>query len=207
MRVIAGLRLFTVAGILSLSFAGAANAADITKFRAEGNLATSNSNDGTYDLALAVVEDDTNSSEPVTNLFFNRSACDANGCSGTFGFGTIPSSDFNASSHHAKLNTNLAAVAGFQEFSFSIDFNTGESTQTAITPTGVIMMDWTQVPNNSTKTTGTTTVKTATLSIRSTGTSFTTRAKVRGSFVGSPITDSNGNLGSSRQGNMTIIRD
>jgi hypothetical protein len=207
MRVIAGIRLFVVAGILSLSLAGAASAAEVTRFKANGNTASSNSNDGTFVLDFSVQRNDTNSSKPETNFFFNRSTCDSNGCSGTFGFGTIPNSDFNAGAHNAKLNTNLAAVPGYQAFSFTQDFNTGESTQTAITPPGPIIVDWKQIKNNSTKTTGTTVIKSGNLTVRTTGTQFTTSATVTGSFAGSPITGSVGNLGQNTNVNVTIVRE
>jgi hypothetical protein len=206
MGVIDGLKLFAVVGVISLG-AGTANAKDVARFKANGNTASSNSNDGTYILDFTVTRDDTNQTKPVTNFFFNRSTCDANGCQGTFGFGTIPNADFQANARNARLNTNLAANPGFQAFAFTNDFNTGESTQTPITPPGVVIADWSQIPRNSTKNTGTTVIKAGSVTTRTTGTTFSTRADVVGSFAGAPLTGSTGNLGSNTNVNITIIRD
>ena len=88
MRFTEGLRLCAIVGAFSLFGAGAARAAEVTHFSANGNMATHNSFDGSASLDLSVTKDD-QGSKSTTNFFFNKQTCDFSGCS-YFGFGPDP---------------------------------------------------------------------------------------------------------------------
>lgn len=206
MRIMNGLKLFAGIGALSFAVAGTAHAKDVTKFKINGNSASVNANDGTYSLDMNVTRDDTSNTSPVTNLFFFRTTCDTNGCTGTRGFGQIPSSEFKPEMKSAKLNVNLASIPGFQMFSFNNPF-IGDPTETPITPTGVIIVEWKQVARDSQKFVGTTTIKNGQITQRFSGTTYSTRASITGSFAGSPIVNATGFINSNENVNVEIIHD
>jgi Tfp pilus assembly major pilin PilA len=210
MHVIKALRLFSVIGVVSLAGAGAANARSVTKTKADGNYAVHLFSDGTAIVQVSVFRNDTNTTAPMTTLNFLRETCDADGCSGIFGTGQIPSSDFKADVKFARLNVQLAAVAGYQAFSF-VQPNDGERTQTAITPPNV-NIEWKPLTGPAlyqTKNTGTQVVKMGSTTTKTTGTNTYVQAVATGSIGGVPLNTagSNNQIGSNENVNMEIIRE
>jgi len=213
MGVIDGLKWFAVAGVVSLSVGGVANAKEVTKFKANGGVATHFSADGSTTLNFAATRDDTNATKPVTNFNFQRQTCDfsTNICTGIQGFGQIPNSDFKIENKNARLNVNLAAVSGYTAFSFVRDNNTGEQTNTPITPPSV-NVEWKQHTGAALiqiKTSGTQIIKVGSTTTKQVGTTFFTKASVSGSFAGVPLVDagSDNNIGNNENVSITITTD
>jgi hypothetical protein len=206
MRGRIGLGALGFLGALSLLGTGPARAAEVTHFSANGNSASHNSFDGTAALDLSVTRNDSGKSS-TTNLFFNKQICDNNGCSGIFGFGTIPNSDLTIGPGAAKLNSNLAAIPGYQVFSYVNDYVNSIFTQTPIIG-GIITMDWTLIPRESTSFSGTNSFVSGSFSVTQTGSQSANRAKSSGTFFGAPIpTDGIGYLGVNRTSTIQIIRN
>jgi hypothetical protein len=151
MRMMAGLRLFTTVGAISLLGAGAAHAEkEVTRFKSNGAFASHNSSDGTtaYDLAVHV---DASTGTPKTTFFaFTTQTCtaDFSVCSGVMGNGNIPNGDFNSSNGMASLNTNLATNSGFHVFNYVQDNVNGTFTQTPAVP-GIVVINWKKIPRQS----------------------------------------------------------
>jgi hypothetical protein len=196
-------------GVVSVT--GVANAKDVTRFKAEGATASHFSSDGATTLNFAATRDDTNASKPVTNFNFQRQTCDGNGCTGIRGFGQIPNSDFKVQDKNARLNVNLAAVAGYTAFSYTFDFNTGTETQEPITPPSV-NVEWKQLKGAALiqiKTSGTQVIKIGPTTTKQVGTTFFTKASISGTFANVPLVDagSDNNLGNNENVNITITQD
>jgi hypothetical protein len=206
MRRRTGFGALGVLGVLSFLGAGPARAAEVTHFSANGSSASHNSFDGTASLDLTVNRNDSGQSS-TTNLFFNKQTCDNNGCSGILGFGTIPNGDLTIGGGAAKLNTNLAAIPGYQVFSYVNDFVNSVFTQTPITG-GIIIIDWKLIPRQSTSSSGTASFVSGAFSVKQTGSQSSDRAKSTGSFFGAPIpTDGFGLFGTTRSSTIQIIRN
>jgi hypothetical protein len=204
MGIVKGLCLSALLGIIGLSGARTAAAAEVTHFGANGDFATVNSFDA-VPLDLSVTKN-SNGNNASTNLFFNRSTCDDNGCSGIFGFGSIPNGDFTAGPGSARLNTNLAANPGFSVFSYVNDYVNGTFTQTPITG-GIVAIDWKSIPRNSTKQTGESTITSNGFSIHTSGSSSFVRANATGSFFGIPLSGAGQNaIGTNNSRTMVISR-
>jgi len=199
MRVTEGLRLCAIVGAFSLFGAGAARAAEVTRFSANGSMATHNSFDGSASLDMSVTRNDKGSSS-TTNLFFNKQTCDFSGCSGTFGFGTIPNGDFIIGGGTAKLNTNLAANPGYQVFRYDAN---------GTTPVigGVITMDWKVIPRQSSSNTGISTFVSGAFSNRFSGTQTSDRATTTGTFFGVPVPKDIAYIGTNKTSQIIINRD
>ena len=198
------LGLGVVVAAVALLGARAAGAANVTQFKSSGSTAVANTFDAVpLDLAVDV---NGNGSNATTNLFFNKETCDDNGCSGIFGFGTIPNGDFSGGTGSSKLNTNLATNSSYSVFSFTIDFNTGNSTQTQITG-GIIHIDWKAIPRNSTHQSGESTVTSGAFSVHRSGSSDFVQATATGTFFGVPIGPGQNSIGTSKSMSVTITRD
>jgi hypothetical protein len=202
--VVKGLSRVALIGAFALVGARAASAAEVTHFGANGDMATVNTFDNPP-LDLSVTRDD-NGKNATTNLFFNQSICDDFGCSGIFGFGTIPNGDFSAGPGSARLNTNLASNPSFTAFSFVFDFTTGTNTQTPITA-GIVMIDWKSVPHNSSKQTGESTTTSNGFSTHTSGSSSFVRATATGSFFGVPIGVGSDSIGTNNSRTIVISHD
>jgi hypothetical protein len=201
-----GLRVWAAVGAISLCGGGVAHAdTEVTRFNANGNTATHNSFDGTAALDLSVNKNDQGASS-TTFLSFSKQVCDADGCTGTFGFGNIPNADFSAGGGTARLTTNLAAIPGFQVFTFVQDLVNGTFTQTPTTG-GVIVIDWRSIPRQSSSSTGTSTFVSGAFSNRFTGQQSSDRARSTGSLFGAPIpTESSSLIGVARSSQIIISR-
>jgi len=200
------MQLIVVVGAISLWGAGAARAAEVTRFSANGASATLNSFDpitGTaYD--MAVFRNDQGSSA-TTNFFFNTQICDANGCRGKVGFGPIPNGDFTFGPGAAKLNTNLATNPNYQVFNYVQDAS-GNYTQTATTG-GIVTINWTIIPRQSSSFTGVSTFVSGAFSNRFSGEQTSNRATATGTFFGVALPAGGSNLlGTTKQSQMIISR-
>ena len=206
--LIAALRKLTVVGAIALMGTSAARAeTTITKFKSNGSLATVQTNDGNTQIDLTVTQNDTSNTDPVTMLFINSQNCDANFCHGLIAFGSIPTRDFKAELNNAKVNTNLATNSGFTMFTIDQDLNTGETTQTPITPSGVVNIEWHAIPRQWTQFTGTSTTVSGGFATRSSGTQTSTRANVSGSFRGLNLSGPVGQVGSNKQSTFTMVKN
>ena len=205
MRATAVLRLSAMVGAISLWGIGTARGAEVTHFSANGNFATHNSFDGTSSVDLSVNRN-TQGTTTTTFLSFSKQICDATTCSGVFGFGNIPNGDLIIGGGTAKLNTNLAAVPGFQVVSFFQDFANGIFTSTPITG-GVIVIDWKKIPRESTSSNGTQSFVSGAFSNRFTGQQSSDRAKSTGTIFGAPIpAESSSLIGMMRSSQIVISR-
>ena len=187
--------------------AGAAQAVEVTRFSANGSSATLNSFDpvtGTaYD--MAVFKNDQGSTS-TTNFFFNTQSCDATTCRGKFGFGTIPNGDFTGGPGAGKLNTNLATNASYQVFNYFQDFANNIFTQTPTTG-GIVTINWTIIPRQSSSSTGVSTFVSGGFSNRVSGESSSNRATATGTFFGVALPAGGSNLlGTTKQSQMIISR-
>jgi hypothetical protein len=211
MRVIDGLKLFGVIGVISLAGAGAANAKDVTKIRAHGLSAFYGLFDGTNIVNFAVTRDDTNTTAKVTNFNFQRQTCDETACTGIMGVGQIPNSEFQANEMRARLNVNLAAVAGYQAFSFVRPID-GEEVRTPITPPSV-NIEWKPLTGPArlqTSFSGTQIVKQGSTTTKTVGNQTFVQASVTGTLAGVPIVNnanSSSSIATNENVNITITRD
>ena len=202
MKLTKGLGACAIVGAISLCGAGA----EVVRFTANGAQATHNSFDGTAALDLSVNRN-TQGSSTTTFFSFNKQTCGATTCSGTFGFGNIPNGDFNVAGATARLNTNLAANPGFTVFNYTLDLNTGESTQTPAIG-GIVVIDWSKIPRQSTSSSGTETLVSGGFSTKFTGQRSSDRARSTGTFFGAPIpTDGICFIGTATQSQIIINRN
>src|SRR6266540_3205558 len=187
---------------LSLTVIGAADAAEITRFNANGSSASANGFDGTTFVDLFVTRNESTGQGTTTNLYFNRQSCDVNGsCSGILGYGTIPNADFTPAGGSSKLNTNLAAVPGYQGFSFNSNGQTPISC-------GVIAIDWKQFPRQSSSSNGQSTFVSGAFSVMFSGSQSSSQARANGSIFATPIpTDSYGLFGQNKTSQLIINRN
>jgi hypothetical protein len=207
MKAMRRLGVLTVVGAMSIWAAGAARAAEVTRFSANGASASHNSFDPATSTAydLAVTRNDQGSTS-TTSFFFNKQICDASTCRGTFGFGTIPNGDFTSNPSTAKLNTNLAANPGYQVFNFVQDFANNTYTQTPTTG-GVVVIDWKVIPRQSNSSTGVSTFVSGGFSTRFTGEQSSNRANTTGTLFGVTLpANSSSLLGTTKQSQIIISR-
>lgn len=207
MKAMRRLGLFTVVGAMSIWAAGAAQAAEVTRFSANGASASHNSFDPATSTAydLSVTKNDQGQSS-TTSFFFNKQSCDATTCRGTFGFGTIPNGDFTFGPGAAKLNTNLAANSGYQVFTYVQDFVNNTYTQTPTTG-GVVVIDWKVIPRQSSSSTGVSTFVSGPFSSRFAGEQSSNRANTTGTLFGVSLPASSSSLlGTTKQSQIIISR-
>ena len=207
MRMMNGLRSFTVVGAISLLGAGAVRAqTEVTHFKANGATAVHNSFDGTTAYDLSVNRNDSGSSS-TTFLSFETQTCNADFsvCTGIFGFGNIPSGDFNASGGTAGLNTNLATNSGFTVFNYVQDAN-GFNTTPGFG--GIIIINWKKIPRQSSSMTGTQTFVSGGFSNKLTGSQSNDSATSTGTFLGVSLpTNGSGFIGLTKSSQIIIFRN
>ena len=208
MRVMEGLRICAAVGAISVFGAGVAHAgAEVTRFRANGAMASHNSFDGTTAYDLAVNRNDTSSGTTTFFSFFTQT-CDANFtiCSGKFGFGNIPNGDFSVSTGTASLNTNLASNSGFQVFTYVQDNSNGTFTQTPATG-GIVTITWHKNPRQSQSFTGTSTFVSGGFSSTVNGSQTSNSASTTGTLLGVPLpTISSSFIGTNKSSQIIINR-
>jgi hypothetical protein len=209
MRMMDGLRLFTVVGAMSLLGAGAARAeAEVTHFKANGASASHNSFNGTTAFDLAVNRNDTPSGT-TTFFSFNTQTCDAafTICTGVLGFGNIPNGDFSAGGGAASLNTNLATNPGFTVLNYVQDNVNGTFTTTPGVG-GIVTINWKKIPRQSNSFTGTSTTVSGGFSTRFTGSQSSDSATTTGTLLGTPLpTISSSFIGTTKSSQVTISRN
>ena len=209
MRMMDGLRLFTVVGAMSLLGAGAAHAAtEVTHFKANGASASHNSSNGTTAFDLAVNRNDTPSGT-TTFFSFNTQTCDATFsiCTGVLGFGNIPNGDFSAAGGTASLNTNLATNTGFTVLNYVQDNVNGTFTTTPGVG-GIVTINWKKIPRQSSSFTGTSTFVSGGFSTKQTGSQSSDSATSTGTLLGTPLpTVSSSFIGLTKSSQITISRN
>jgi len=209
MRMMNGLRLFTVVGAMSLLSAGAAHAgAEVTRFKANGASASHNSFNGTTGFDLGVNRNDTGSGS-TTFLSFNTQTCDANFtiCTGVFGFGNIPNGDFSVAGATASLNTNTATNPGFTVFNYVQD-NVNNTFTTTPGVGGIVTLSWKKIPRQSNSSTGTQTFVSGGFSNKFTGTQSSDSATSTGTLLGMPLpTISSSFVGTTKSSQVIIFRN
>jgi hypothetical protein len=195
-------------GAVSLFVSGAAHAAEVIRFNSNGATAGVNAFDGTTFLDLGVNRSDQGQSATAF-LSFVRETCDATFtvCSGIRGFGNIPNGTLAINPGNARLNVNLATVAGFTVFSYVNDFGSGTFTQTPITG-DVITIDWAIMPRNKTSRSGHESLSAGGFSVHFNGQSTSNRATATGSVFGSQVAPgASAFVGTNKTASITIIRD
>lgn len=209
MRAMEGLRICAVVGAASLVGTGAAHGgAEVTRFRANGAMATHNSFDGTTAYDLAVNRNETGSGT-TTFFSFVTQTCDANFivCTGKLGFGNIPNGDFSASTGTASLNTNLATNSGFQLFSYVQDNANGTFTQTPAVG-AIVTINWQKIPRQSQSFTGTSTFVSGGFSNTVNGSQTSSSARTTGTLLGVPLpATSTSSIGTNKSSQIIINRN
>ena len=209
MRMIDGLRLFTVVGAMSLLGAGAAQAgAEVTRFKANGASASHNSFNGTTAFDLGVNRNDTGSGS-TTFLSFRTENCDANFtiCTGVLGFGNIPNGDFKVAGATASLNTNTATNPGFTVLNYVNDFANGIFTTTPGVG-DIVTLNWKRIPRQSFSSTRTQTFVSGGFSNKFTGTQSSDSATSTGTLLGMPLpTISSSFVGTTKSSQVIISRN
>jgi hypothetical protein len=200
------LKQVAIVGAVSMLALGAAHAAEVARFSANGSFASVNTFDGSGFLDLGVSRNDQGPSQ-TTFLSFVKGTCDANGCTGIRGFGTIPHVDLAMGIGSAHLNTNLAAVPGFTVFSFVEDFVNGTFTQTPITG-GVVAINWLISARNKSSRTGQESLSVGGFSVHFNGQSTSNRATATGTVLGAPVAPGGSSfVGNNKTATITIFRD
>ena len=209
MRMMDGLRLFTVIGAMSLLGGGAAHAAaEVTHFKTNGAFASHNSFNGTTAFDLRADRNDTPSGT-TTFFSFRTENCDANFtiCTGVLGFGNIPNGDFKVSNGTASLNTNLATNPGFTVLNYVNDFANGIFTTTPGVG-GIVTINWKKSPRQSSSFTGTSTFVSGGFSNSFTGSQSSDSATTTGTLLGMPLpTVSSSFIGLSKSSQVVINRN
>ena len=207
MRIIDGLRLFTVVGAMSLLGAGAAHAgAEVTRFKANGASASHNSSNGTTAFDLGVNRDESGSGT-TTFFSFRTETCNADFtiCSGVFGFGNIPNGDFKVAGATTSLNTNLATNPGFTVFNYVNDNGVFTTTPGV---GGIVTVNWKKIPRQSFSSTGTQTFVSGGFSNKFTGTQSSDSATSTGTLLGMPLpTISSSFVGTTKSSQVIISRN
>ena len=208
MRITARLRLFTMVGALLLLGGAARAQVEMTHFKASGARASLNSFNGTTAYDLSVNRDDSGTTL-TTFLSFVTQQCDATFtvCSGVFGSGNIPNSDFNASTGTANLNTNLATNPGFQLINYVQDNANGTFTSSPAVR-GIVNVNWKKVPRQSSSMTGTQTLVSGGFSTKFTGTQTSDSATATGTVLSAPLpAPSSGLISLAKSSAMVITRN
>lgn len=209
MRVTEGLRLCAMVATISVVGAGAARAEkEVTKFKANGAMASHNSNDGTTGYDLAVNRNEATGQETTTFFSFITQTCTADFsiCSGIQGFGPIPNGDFKVNGGTASLDTNLATNSGFQVFNYVQDNVNGTFTTTPAVG-GIVAINWKKIPRQSTSFKGTSKSVTGGFTSKSVGEQDSDLAKTTGALLGVPLpTVSRSFIGTNKSVQVTITR-
>lgn len=209
MRVMEGLRLWAMVATISVVGAGAARAEkEVTKFKANGAMASHNSNNGTTAFDLAVSRNEATGTDTTTFFSFVTESCNADFsvCSGIQGFGTIPNGDFKVNGGTASLNTNLATNSGFQVVNYVRDNVNGTFTQTPAVG-GLVIINWKKIPRQSTSFKGTSKNVSGAFTNKSVGEQDSDSANTTGTLLGVPLpTVSSSFIGTNKSVQVTITR-
>jgi hypothetical protein len=207
MRVTEGLRLSAMVATISLFGSGAAHAqgAQVAHFKSNGGNAFHNSFDGTtsYDLNASV---NTSGGTTTTFLAYDTQTCNADFsvCTGIFGSGNIPNSDFTMNGANATLNTNTATNPNFTVINFVSDADGFH-----VTPGvgGIVNISWRIDHLTASSSTGTSTFTGGGFTHKNTGSSSFNSAKSTGTFLGVPLpTISSSSIGMTSSMDSVIIR-
>ena len=208
MRVTEGLRLSAMVATISLLGSGAAHAqgAQVSHNKSNGGNAFHNSFDGTtaYDLNASV---NTSGNSTSTFLAYDTQTCnsDFSVCTGIFGSGNIPNSDFSINGANATLNTNTATNPNFTVINFVQDA-TGFHTSPGVG--GIVNISWRIDHLTSSSFTGTSTFSGGGFTHRSTGSQSFNSAKSTGTFLGVTLpTVSSSSIGTTSNMDTVIIRN
>jgi hypothetical protein len=209
MKVTERLRLCAMVATISVVGAGAARAEkEVTKFKANGAMATHNSNSGTTAYDLAVNRNEATGTNTTTFFSFVTQTCtaDFSVCSGIQGSGPIPNGDFKANGGTASLDTNLATNSGFQVFNYIQDNVNGTFTQTPGVG-GIVTINWKKIPRRSTSFKGTAKTVSGGFTNKSVGEQDSDSADTTGILLGVPLpTVSTSFIGTNKSVQVTITR-
>jgi len=207
MRVTEGLRLCAMVATVSLLGAGAAHATTpVAHFKSNGANASHNSFNGTtaFDLNVTV-----NASGGTTSTFFafETQTCnsDFSVCTGIFGNGTIPNSDFTVAGENANLNTNTAINPNFNVFTYIQDANGFNTTPAA---GGIVTISWKKNRQFSTFFKGTSEFISAGFSHKNVGENTSDSANATGTLLGMPLptTQASSLIGTNKSTDTIITR-
>lgn len=207
MRVTEGLRLSAMVATISLLGAGVAHAgAQVAHFKSNGGNAAHNSFDGTTAFDMNV-QMNVQSSGTTTFLAYDTQTCnsDFSVCTGVFGSGMIPNSDFTMNGANAALNTNTASNPNFTVINFVSD-STGFHTSPGVG--GILNISWRMDHLTSSSFTGTSVFTSGGFSHKNTGTQSFASAKATGTFLGVPLPTlfANSSIGTSKSTDSVINR-
>ena len=206
MRVTESLRLCAMVATVSLLGAGVAHAgAQVAHFKSNGANASHNSFNGTtaFDLNVTV-----NTSGNTTSTFFafETQTCnsDFSVCTGIFGNGNIPNSDFTVNGENANLNTSTATNPNFTVFTYIQDAN-GFNTTPA--PGGIVTISWKKNHQTSQSFKGTSEFIAAGFSHKNIGETASDSATATGTLLGMPLPSTQSSfIGTSKSTDTVISR-